>query len=131
MIKDLKNIIFIGFLFAALTISPAWSTTISGPRSLLPVPIEQPIVKKRKKGKFRAPMRITPGSQVIMFKDKTIAEIRPDKSVWWFGVNSKKALMADGVHELKDGQKIKTKGGKLVGKNPRPMPKEMLKIPGR
>lgn len=67
-------------------------------------------------------MPITPGSQVIIFKNNIKAEIRPDKSVWWFGVNSKKALVADGMHELKDGQKIKMLGGKLVSKPPKPSP---------
>ena len=114
---------YIVILATALATPAAQASIVSGPVPSS-APIEQPVVKKQKKPKSpRPPMPITPGSQVIEFKDKMKAEIRPDKSVWWFGVNYKKAIMADGKYELMDGQKITTRGGKLVGKMPRPDPK--------
>lgn len=78
------------------------------------------------KPKDAAPSAIKtkPQNPIITFKTNTKAEIRPDKSVWWFGANRHMAIMADGTHELKDGQKITTKGGKIVGKMPRPMKEE-------
>jgi hypothetical protein len=110
--KFMKNIIFIILLLTALNF-PLGSYTQACAADL-------PAEKQQQNKKKSAPMPITPGSQVIQFKDNIKAEIRPDKSVWWFGANYKKAIVADGVHELKDGQKITTKGGNLVGKNPRP-----------
>jgi hypothetical protein len=121
----MKNIVFIAIFLVLLSPhAPAFaSQTIDTPVA------EQPIKKPPRNKKKNPPMPVTPGSQVIVFKDKITAEIRPDKSVWWFGVNYKKALMADGVHELMDGQKITTKGGKLVGKKPRPMAESAPKKP--
>jgi hypothetical protein len=115
----MKYIIILTFLLSV----PFWPFTPianANPSGTLSAPEGQPPVKQYKKLKSAKPMPITPGSQVIQFKDNIKAEIRPDKSVWWFGVNYKKAIVADGVHELKDGQKITTKGGRLVGKKPHP-----------
>lgn len=119
-------IIFILFASAPWTSSAFASTVNAVPpsSSLLAAPADQPPRGKRKK-QYRPPATtpISPGSKVLLLKDNITAEIRPDKSVWWFGVNQKKAIVADGTHELKDGQKIRTKGGKLVGKMPRLDPK--------
>jgi len=118
----MKNIIIIAVLAAfpvLLMPGSAFAQTTAGTQISTAQPAVEPVKNKRKRP---PPMPITPGSQIIIFKDKIKAEIRPDKSVWWFGVNQKKALVADGVHELKDGQKIKTLGGKLVSKPPKPSP---------
>lgn len=122
----MKYIIFIAFLAAAPWASPTLASTVNAvtpSSSLLAAPTEQPARGKRKKTSQPATTPVTAGSKVIVLKGNLTAEIRPDKSVWWFGVNQRKAIVADGTHELKDGQKIRTKGGKLVSKMPRLDPK--------
>jgi len=107
-----------------LAIAGLWapsSHAATSPSVQLSAPSDNQPKKPRRVAKPAKPMPISLGSQPIEFKNKMKAEIRPDKSVWWFGVNYKKAIMADGTHELMDGQKITTQGGRLVGKMPKPI----------
>jgi hypothetical protein len=118
----MKIIVFIALFAVIFYTTPGWGSTVRASHSYTSANLSaatgesiKPALKKK-----RIPAApLADGSKVILLKNRMKLEIRKDKTVWWLGANGKKAIMADGTHEVQDGQKIRTKGGRLVGKMPR------------